>query len=231
MKTRKGVLSLLLVLAMLTVAFAALVSVTTAADPAEIQNFGYQRVVGDSVASASTQLRFIFTIGTLDYTRAGFVFSLTNHDPTVDGDDCYVYEATEAYRSITADDVTTPAPNDRWWIAVKLTAIPHSYFAGTFYLRAFVLDGGGVRYSDVKAFTVCSALGHRHAPLPWDAPGTATMQTPGTLSGHCNGCNLDHSLSDVKRDPVIYDSKNPGGPFNATPAFCVTMAPYSGDPR
>ena len=129
--TPKRALALLLTLALLTVSLTVLLPVATSADPEEIQDFSYQTVVGDGVSSASTQLRFVFTIGTLDYVRAGFVFSLSNNNPTVDGDDCHPVEATAAYRSITADSVTTPAPNGRWWVVVKLTDIGHVSFDTT----------------------------------------------------------------------------------------------------
>ena len=214
--------SLLILAAMLFVLAAALLPTAALADePAEIDALGFQALSDADVLDDETDLRFVFKIGSLAYSEVGIICSKTVQEPTRDAEGCYTYRAKNAYSSIMAGGEKIDAGAGRWWIAVKLTSIPHSYFAGTFYLRAFVLDGGGVRYSDVKAFTVCSALGHRHA-LPWDAPGTATMQTPGTLSGHCDGCNLDLSLSDVKRDPVIYDSKNPGGPFSATPAFRVT---------
>lgn len=215
--------SLLILAAMLFVLAAALLPTAALADePAEIDALGFQALSTADVLDDETDLRFVFKIGSLAYSEVGIICSKTVQEPTRDAEDCYTYRAKNAYSSIMAGGEQIDAGAGRWWIAVKLTSIPHSYFAGTFYLRAFVVDGGGVRYSDVRTFTVCSALGHEHE-LPWDAPGTATMQTPGTLSGHCDGCNLDLSLSDVKRDPVIYDSENPGGPFSAEPAFRVAQ--------
>ena len=205
--------SLLILAAMLfTLAAALLPTAALADEPAEIDALGFQALSTADVLDDETDLRFVFKIGSLAYSEVGIICSKTVQEPTRDAKDCYTYRAKSAYSSIMAGGEQIDAGAGRWWIAVKLTSIPHSYFAGTFYLRAFVLDGGGVRYSDVKTFTVCSALGHEHE-LPWDAPGTATIQTPGTLSGHCDGCNLDLSLSDVKREPIVYNSAEPSGPF------------------
>ena len=156
--TSKRALALLLTLALLTVSLIVLLPVATSADPEEIQDFSYQTVKNDDVSSASTQLRFVFTIGTLDYERAGFVFSLTNDEPKVDGDGCHVVEATAAYRTITADEVATPAPNDRYWIAAKLTNIGHISFFTPIYVSAFVDDGTEITY-ETKSVTVLEAFG------------------------------------------------------------------------
>ena len=152
MNTRKRTLSILLVLAMLTLAFAALFPATVAADdpPAEIQDFDYQTSKNFTLAG-STELRFVFTIGSLDYTKAGFVFSFESYggvtEPEVGADGCYTVEATAAYSAITADGQTVPAPNGRWWIACKLTNIPQVEYNNNIYVRAFVTDTNGTRYS------------------------------------------------------------------------------------
>ena len=150
-------LSLFLILAMLTLAFALIVPVATAAEPEpepeEIQDFDYQSSSNFAVAHTTTEVRFVFTIGSLDYTKAGFVFSFESYggvtEPEVGADGCYTVEATAAYSSITADGQTVPAPNGRWWIACKLTNIPQDEFCGWIYIRAFVTDGEGTRYSGV----------------------------------------------------------------------------------
>ena len=162
MKLKKGFLSLLLVLAMLTLAFAAIVPITTAAEPEpepeEIQDFDYQSSSNFAVAHTTTEVRFVFSIGSLDYTKAGFVFSFESYDgddesdiekPEIGAEYCHVVEATAAYSTIIADGEVIPAPNGRWWIACKLTNIPQDEFCGWIYVRAFVTDGSGTRYSEV----------------------------------------------------------------------------------
>ena len=153
-KTRPNrALSLFLILAMLVTLFAALLPVAVSADPADdIQGFGYQSSANFAVAHTSTEVRFVFTIGSLDYTKAGFVFSFESYggvtEPEVGADGCYTVEANTAYKLIVADGETLPAPNGRWWIACKLTNIPQHEFCGWIYVRAFVTDGAGTRYSD-----------------------------------------------------------------------------------
>ena len=156
MNTRKRILSILLVLAMLTLAFALIVPVATAAEPEpepeEIQDFDYQTPVNFAVAGATTEMRFLFTIGSLDYTKAGFVFSFESYggvaEPEVGADGCYTVEATAAYKTITAEGEPVAAPDGRWWIAAKVTNIPQDEFNNWIYVRAFVTDGEGTRYSD-----------------------------------------------------------------------------------
>ena len=144
MKNR--LLSLLLVFAMLTLAFAAILPVAAAEpEPEEIQDFGYQSSANFAVAHTTTEVRFVFTIGSLDYTKAGFVFSFESYgnvaEPEVGADGCYVIEATAAHSSIVADGKTIPAPDGRWWIAVKMINIPQDEFCGWIYVRAFVTVG------------------------------------------------------------------------------------------
>ena len=162
MHFKKGALAILLVLAMVTVAFAAILPVA-AAEPepesGEIQGFGYQSSANFAVGRATTEVRFVFTIGSLDYTKAGFVFSFESYDgddendieePEIGADGCYTVEAKAAYKTIYADGKAEPAPDGRWWVAVKVTNIPQDEFCGWIYVRAFVTDGSGTRYSEVK---------------------------------------------------------------------------------
>ena len=127
MHFKKGALSLLLVLAMLTLLFAAILPV--AADdpePEEIQNFGFQSSANFAVAGAVTEMRFVFTIGSLDYTKVGFVFAFESYldgtedwkdedwetfTPEVGADGCHTVEATAAYKTINADGKAQPAPD------------------------------------------------------------------------------------------------------------------------
>lgn len=154
--TRKQAVSLLLILAMLTVLIAAFVPFVSTADGDEIQDFGYQAPTSYSMIDATSNLRFVFTIGRIDYSSVGFVFSKTDATPSIE-EGCATHPATKVYRSITADGDTVNAPNGRFWVAVKLTDIPRSYFDGTIYVRAFVTDGNGTRYSDTATISVWEA--------------------------------------------------------------------------
>ena len=190
-------LAILLTLAMMIVAVAVIVPITTAADPAEIQDFQYQTLSSFTLASdEDTDIRFVFTIGKLDYTEVGFVVSKSNSTPTIGGANCYKAGTETVYSTITADDTPIPAPAGRFWVAVKLTDIPRSYFDGSLYVRAFVTDGEGTRYSDASAFTVCVAAGHLAHTIDDLAhgmkSGTAAMNVVGTKIGHCSVCNLDN---------------------------------------
>ena len=120
----------------------------------EIADLGFQTVLSDTIDSESTALRFVFTIGSLDYSRVGFVFSRTNENPTVGGADCSVQDTAVVYSSITADGKPVPAPAGRYWAAVKMTDIPKASYGDKINVRAFVEDGAGIRYSDAKSTRV-----------------------------------------------------------------------------
>ncbi len=195
-------LAILLTLAMMIVAVAVIVPIATAADPAEIQDFQYQTLSALNLAGdADTDLRFVFTVGKLDYTEVGFVVSKSNSTPTIGGANCYKAGTTTVYSTITADSTQIPAPAGRFWVAIKLTDIPHAYFDGSLYVRAFVTDGEGTRYSDVSGFTVCVAAGHTHTIDEFEhqrTGGTAALDVAGTIIGNCPGCNLEVTFNDVK---------------------------------
>ena len=148
----RTILLLLLFIAAIVILIPATIGSASPAD--EIQNLCFQTVSGDSVESVSTSLRFLFTVGSLDYTRVGFVFSASNASPTVGGDDCHVCDTDTVYSAIRADGETVPAPDGRYWAAVKMTDIPQASYGDKIYVNAFVEDGAGVRYSGARSTSV-----------------------------------------------------------------------------
>ena len=202
-------LSLLLVLAMLIVSIATLLPITASAD-GEIQNFGVQHLSAINLRNdETTDLRFVFTVGNLDYEKVGIVISKKVAIPTYNAANCYTYETGTVYSSINVEGTPTPAPGGRWWVACKMTGIPHSFFDGALYVRAFVKNENQAPiYTNVETVSVCSVCNHVHTEA-WNAEGTATMQSAGSVTGVCPGCNLSVTFDDVTRTPVIFDSKNP----------------------
>lgn len=197
---RKG-LWLLLTLAVLIVAVSVLVTLAISADPepAEFADLSYQTLSSLNLANDDdTDLRFLFTIARTDYDEVGFVFSKTNSTPTVSD---YKKEIDTVYRSVIADGNTLDADEGRHWVVVKMTNIPHEYFDGALYVRGYVIDGGVTRYTEANSLTVCSAKGHTHEIDEFEhqrTGGTATLDVAGTMIGHCDGCNLDVTINDVK---------------------------------
>ena len=88
-KKKKLIVSAIISTAVLAISLVLLFTVLgSAGEPVdEMKDFSYQTLSGASVGNDSTDLRFLFTIGSLDYTRVGFVFSKTNANPTVGGPD------------------------------------------------------------------------------------------------------------------------------------------------
>ena len=102
--------TLLLVVVLLIACFTAVLP-TVSAEPAEIGNFCYQTLSTlDPSKDEATDLRFLFTVGSLDYDEVGFIFSKTNDDPTINGDGCVKRATTTVYGSVTADGKAIPAP-------------------------------------------------------------------------------------------------------------------------
>jgi len=185
---KKG-LAALLAAAALVVVVAMLLSFSVSADAPqeEIANFSFQTISGDSLSSPTTSLRFLFTIGSLDYSRVGFVFSKTNAEPTVGGSGCYLFETTSVHSSIWAGGVRTPAPDGRYWVAVKMTNIPNASFSTPIYVRPFVQDGSGVRYLPTKDLTACGAFGHDN-PVAGKILSAPTLSDPGRQAYTCARC-------------------------------------------
>ena len=157
---RTKAVSLLLILAMLTVLVAAFVPFVSTATEEEFQDFSYQTPNDYDMIDATTTLRFLCSVPAgkvAGYSAAGFVMSKTVSNPTVGGANCLTAPTTTVYRAVTADGKTVDAPDGRFWVAVKLINIPQSYFDGTIYVRAYVTDGEGTRYSDAKVITVWGA--------------------------------------------------------------------------
>ena len=212
----------LILLATALLSVSVLLPLHASSAPAEIDDFGYQTLTGANVKNDNTDLRFIFTIGNLGYEEVGVIVSKSVATPTCDAEGCYTYKTSTVYGSINVEGTPTPAPAGRWWVAVKLVGVPHDYFDGPLYLRAFVKNADqDPTYSKIASFTVCSALGHTHSPV-WDAEGSATLQTVGNLACNCPGCDLPVAFTGVKREPVVYNSSVPAGTFADGTAFAMS---------
>ena len=149
----------------LSVALCALITVVltvtlgSADEPAaEIQNVAYQTIASDSPESSNTDLRFLFTVGSLSYEQVGFVFSKTNENPTVGGTGCTTFATSNVHSAVRADGKRIAAPGGRFWVAVKVTGIPNASFDEPIYIRPFVNDGSEIRYSVVRGLSVEGAF-------------------------------------------------------------------------
>ena len=161
MQIKRRSISLLLIFAMMTVALVSLLPLTAAADPvgdnaADIQDFSYQTLSNANQTDETTDLRVMFTIGSLGYDAVGFVFSTSNSAPTAGG--AGTYSTTTVHSTINAGGGNIPAGTGRFWVAVKLSAIPLASFETPIYVRPFIQVGENYSYIDAEAITVCQAL-------------------------------------------------------------------------
>ncbi|MBR4770983.1 MAG: hypothetical protein IK090_08690, partial [Clostridia bacterium] len=128
-------------------------------------------------------------------------------EPTVGGDHCLNASTTTVYHAITADGKTEDAPDERLWVAVKLVNIPQSYFDGTIYVRAYVTDAQGTRYSDAKVITVWGANAieyHSNWDYATRNANDYSIQNPDYKE------NNDYKTFGVKEDvKKLYNDKTP----------------------
>ena len=215
---KKWGVPLLLVLAILIAGIVALVTVTGSADPEpkdEIDDFGVQALSSlDLAGDATTDLRLLFTVGEVDYESAGFVLSKTVFNPTVGCEGCYKYETDTVHSAVRADGNLITADPGRYWVAVKLTNVPRSYFDSPIYVRAFVKDGEGIRYSEPKEMTVCWAKDHTHTVTGVYETKAATLLSPEMHVGTCSVCGLTNVVQYVgsKNTGIVADSTAASAP-------------------
>ena len=149
MKTQRSILSLLLILAMLTVAFAAIFPATVSAEGAEIQDFECLCSSDFAIGGDSVNMLLAFSIGSLSYWETGFVISFeeigNNPNPTIGGTGCLQCQTTTAYSSFEFDNSTHCAPNGRWWVVCGLSGFSFPHYSDWIYVRAYVTDGSGTR--------------------------------------------------------------------------------------
>ena len=161
MKTQRRFLSLLLILAMLIAGITALFPATVSAEGEEIQGFEYLGNSHFAIGAESTELLFTFTIGSLNYSEVGFVFSFEengdNPNPEIGATGCVKYGTTTVYTAINYDGTTISAPDGRWLVVCALTNIPFAYYCSWIYVRAFVTDGAGTRYADTVRLNALAA--------------------------------------------------------------------------
>ena len=201
--TKRGLTTLLL-LALLIVGVALVLTFVSSADPEskdEMDDFYCQTLTDLDLANpdeGKTALRFLCTIGSLDYKEAGFVFSKTNTLPTIGGGGCQKAAVTAVHGSIMENGTPRSAGEERYWVAIKLVKIPHAYFDGPIYVTAYVIDtdenGGATRYSDTHVVSVCSAEGHTHTVSTPDYTIPASVLSNQKKVGLCAGCNLDNVI-------------------------------------
>ena len=160
MKTKRGILSLLLILAMLIAGITALFPATVSAEPEEIRDFGCMGCPSKfAIGGDTTELLFYCTVASPnDYLAMGFVFSMeergNNPNPEIGATGCFIYQASATYCGISYEGTTIYAPAGRQMIVCRLIQIPFAEYCSWIYVRAFVTDSAGTRYSDVMKTNV-----------------------------------------------------------------------------
>ena len=160
----------------------------SADEPSEpIQNYAAFPAPGASLSNDTVSLKFYFTVNTLNFDRAGFVFSETNTNPTVYGSGCTLSTTTVAKTYVTIDGVNYPAPTGRWWIEVDFNNVPRAKYTTVYYINAFMEDENSIVYGGVSAFYACHVCGHVN--LQNGKILTAPTATdPGWQQFHCDLC-------------------------------------------
>lgn len=127
---------------------------------ASLHNNGAQLPQGATASDPSTQIRLISSVRSLDAAKVGYVISLSNSSPVLDGANVTKYETDTVYSSITVDG--TPVNNtDGWYyFGVILSDIPLSAYDQTIYCRSYMkMKDGSVIYGDLYSFTANQMFG------------------------------------------------------------------------
>ncbi len=191
-------------------------------EPSVIQDLFCQTLSGAEVTDEKTDLRLIFEVTASEVESLGFVFSLSNEYPTVDGENCTVKTVSTLYSSIQADGESIVADEGTYFAAVKLTNIPHAAFDTEICVCAFVeTEEGEYVYSDVAYISVCDALEHEHTVTTESVYVPATFYSNGYWAGVCDECGLltitDEDYSTGSTENYVWTSSNSGTVLKSLP--------------
>lgn len=113
-----------------------------------------------AVGTSKFDIRFISSVNSLSYNSAGFVFSLVNDNPVVQGTGCAQRGTTTVYQTMNAagESVSVDSIYDsysKWLFAFEITGVPAEK---VIYVRSYVeLEDGTYVYGKVKAITAPEA--------------------------------------------------------------------------
>lgn len=122
-------------------------------DTSYINLDGVQVRSGDTAESASTSVRLVSTLKGLDWQEAGYVISLSNKTPMLDGENVTAYRTQTVYSSIGSGEEVLTASSGYYYIALKIDNIPKASFDTEIYIRPYVKDAEGkVIYGELASF-------------------------------------------------------------------------------
>lgn len=124
-------------------------------DTSYINFDGVQVKSGDTAESESVSVRLVSTLKGLDWQEAGYVISLSNKTPMLDGENVTVYRTQTVYSSIGAGEKVLTAASGYYYIALKIDNIPKASFDTEIYVRPYVKDAEEkVIYGELASFHV-----------------------------------------------------------------------------
>lgn len=116
-----------------------------------------QLLAGTTPESPQTSIRFVTTIDSLLYKETGFVVSVLNDEPVINGYRCVTRSTTTVYTAISAGGnwVTAEDLGGVYIVALSLNNIPNAAFGQDIYVRPYVqyLDGT-IAYGSKRTFSV-----------------------------------------------------------------------------
>ena len=115
------------------------------------------QVLSDYQSTESTTMRVLASVHSIDLEEAGFVFSLKNENPTIDGENCKKINTDVVYTSIKANgnNVTAYDLSGTYIATAKIKNIPKSAYDTPIYVRSYAKEANGEYvYGTTKTFTV-----------------------------------------------------------------------------
>ncbi|MBO4283109.1 MAG: heparinase II/III family protein [Clostridia bacterium] len=149
-RAHRRVTSLLLIFATLFVSIAVFVPTSVlSAGNGKPTNLLTPYTTADSINDDSTTLNFLFLIDASFSGSAGIVYSTTNQNPKVGGSGCTNKIAYRVYGSLI---------NGKKWMASETNTIRKSHYSDPLYVRAYVSDSSGIKYSALMITSVEAAF-------------------------------------------------------------------------
>ena len=135
----------------------------SAVQDSRMLNVKYQFPTNLTGSSSSTAIRLFAAVDELDkYSKVGWCYSLTNSNPTKDGNYCYKYESTKVYNSLyangklkTVKDIYSGATWANYIFFFEISNIPNADFNTNIYVRSYViLKDGSIEYGTVSTINI-----------------------------------------------------------------------------
>lgn len=159
----KKTVCILLVISMLLATLVGVGLTVSAVQDSRMLNVKYQLPTSLTSNSNTTAIRFFAAVDELDkYSTVGWCYSLTNSNPTKNGNYSFHIESTKVYTSLyannkikTVKDIYSNASWANYIFFFEINDIPKASFNDNIYVRSYVIHNDGtIEYGAVSTINI-----------------------------------------------------------------------------